>query len=82
MMLRNMKALQYLNMGSLSIRTEQVNITPQQLNQLVKGNRKQNSRGSLQDIQRPTCNPAGNRRVVCANRVLNVSGSAYFHLSE
>lgn len=81
-MLRNMEALQYLNMGSLSIRTEQVNVTPQQLNQLVKGNRKQNYRGSLQNIQRPTRNPAGDRRVVCANRRLKVSGSTYFLLSE
>lgn len=49
MMIRNIKAIRDLKTGTLSIRAEQVNIAQQQVNQVVKGNRKRGSRSSSQD---------------------------------
>ena len=52
MVLRNIKALQDLNMGSLSIRADQVNIAQNQLNQVVKGKRKPGSRSSSKKLSK------------------------------
>ena len=50
MLIRNLKALQDFKRGNLIIRTEQINIAQQQVNQVVKGNKKKRrSRGEIQD---------------------------------
>ncbi len=50
MLLRNLKALQDLKKGSLIIRTDQINIAQQQVNQVVKSSKKRRpSRGQIQD---------------------------------
>ena len=50
MMVRNIKAIRDLRSENLSIRTEQLNIALQQVNHVVKGNDKQPSRGSSQEL--------------------------------
>ena len=50
MLIRNLKALQDLKMGNLIIRTDQINIAQQQVNQVVRDNKKKGpSRGQIQD---------------------------------
>ena len=49
MMIRNLKALQDYKKGNLTIRTDQINVAQNQVNQVVKKSRKRNSRGSSQD---------------------------------
>jgi len=50
MLLRNLKALQDLKKGNLIIRTDQINIAQQQVNQVVKSSKKRRpSRGQIQD---------------------------------
>ena len=50
MLIRNIKALQDFKKGNLIIRTEQINIAQQQINQVVKGSKKERpSRGQIQD---------------------------------
>ncbi len=50
MLIRSIKSLQDLKKGNLIIRTEQINIAQQQINQVVKGNKKDRpSRGGKQD---------------------------------
>ena len=50
MMIRNIKAIRDLKSGSLSIRTDQVNIAQQQVNQVVKGKPKRGSRTRSQKL--------------------------------
>lgn len=50
MMIRNVKAIRDLKSGSLSIRTDQVNIAQQQVNQVVKGKPKRGSRTRPQKL--------------------------------
>ncbi len=50
MLIRSMKSLQDFKKGNLIIKTEQINIAQQQINQVVKGNKKDRpSRGGKQD---------------------------------
>ncbi len=49
MMIRNLKALQDFKRGSLTIRTDQINIAQNQVNQVIKESRQRSSRGSSQD---------------------------------
>jgi len=49
MMIRNLKALQDFKRGSLTIRTDQINIAQNQVNQVVKKSRRRSSHGSSQD---------------------------------
>ncbi len=50
MLIRNLKALQDLKKGNLIIRTDQINIAQQQVNQVVRGNKKKrHPRGQIQD---------------------------------
>ncbi len=50
MLIRSMKSLQDFKKGNLIIKTEQINIAQQQINQVVKGNKKDRpSRGRKQD---------------------------------
>ena len=46
MMIRNLKASQDVKKGNLTIRTDQINVAQNQVNQVVKKSRKRNSRGS------------------------------------
>ena len=48
MMTRNLKALQDFKRRNLTIRTDQINIAQNQVNQVVKKSRKRSSRGSSQ----------------------------------
>ena len=50
MLIRDLKALQDLKKGNLIIRTDQINIAQQQVNQVVRGNKKKrHPRGQIQD---------------------------------
>ena len=50
MMIRNIKAIRDLKSGTLSIRTDQVNIAQQQVNQVIKGKPKRGSRTRSQKL--------------------------------